>query len=171
MPKKLNNKYFSNKQEIMISEYLGWKQIGGSGSRPFAPGDVNSYHWLGECKTHDTAQPNIVFFKKHWLKICEEAWSKNRYPVLFVDDGTQSSANTWVMTALGALTPEFVNVIGGLHNTSTRGTSLTFDHITAADLYKKNSVSGKINVFALRWDRDLAVMPLSTFRDFLEENF
>jgi len=171
MAQTASNKYFSNKQEAMISDYLGWKQVGGSGSRPFAPGDVNAYQWLGECKTHDSEQPNIVFFKKHWLKICEEAWAKNRYPVLFVDNGTQSAQNTWVMTTLGVFSPDNVNVIGGLHNTSTRGTSLTFDRATATELYKKNTMSGKFNVFALRWDRDLAVMPLSTFKDFIEESF
>ena len=171
MSRMTNNKYFSNRQESMIANYLGWKQIGGSGSRPFAPGDVNSYQWLGECKTHDTETTNIVFLKRHWLKICEEAWSKNRFPVLFVDNGTQLSQNTWVMAPLSLFDPAAINAIDGLKNTSTRGTSLTFDLADAASLYRQNTVADKFNVFRIFWDRDLAVMPLSTFRSFVEENF
>ena len=166
-----NNKYFSNKQESMIADYLGWGQVTGSGARPFAPGDVNSYQWLGECKTHDTERANIVFLKRHWFKICEEAWSKSRYPVLFVDNGTQTSQNTWVMTTLSMFDPSRTNVIEGLRNTSTKGNSLTFDISSATALHKSGSLSDKFNVFKLHWDKDLAVMPLSTFRDFIQENF
>ena len=36
----MNNKYYSDRQEKMIADYLGWKQVVGSGSRPFTPGDV-----------------------------------------------------------------------------------------------------------------------------------
>lgn len=167
----MNNKYFSNKQEQMIASYLGWGQVTGSGARPFAPGDVNSYNWLGECKTHDTERSNIAFIKAHWFKIVEEANAKHRYPVLFVDNGTQSSNNTWVMTNLSIFDPEVLNIIDGLKNTSTKGNSLTFDLDTATVLYKQSAVNGKINVFTIHWDKDLAVMPLSTFREFIEENF
>lgn len=167
----MNNKYFSNKQETMIAEYLGWGQVTGSGARPFAPGDVNSYNWLGECKTHDTEKSNIIFLKTHWFKISEEAGAKHRYPVLFVDNGTQSSNKTWVMTNLSIFDPATLNVVDGLKNTSTKGNSLTFDIDTATALYKQSAAENKVNVFTIHWDRDLAVMPLSAFRDFIEENF
>jgi len=167
----MNNKYFSNKQETMIAEYLGWGQVTGSGARPFAPGDVNSYNWLGECKTHDTEKSNIIFLKTHWFKISEEAGAKHRYPVLFVDNGTQSSNKTWVMTNLSIFDPATLHVVEGLKNTSTKGNSLTFDIDTATALYKQSAAENKVNVFTIHWDRDLAVMPLSAFRDFIEENF
>lgn len=166
-----NNKTFSDRQEKMISGYLGWKQISGSGSRPFAPGDVNEYRWLGECKTHNTERSKIVFLKSHWLKICEESRGKHRYPVLFVDNGTQQAKNTWVMTFMSVLAPDDVNVIDGLKNTATKGSSLTFDQAEADSLYNKKSEPNKINVFKIFWDCDLAVMPLSAFADFIREYF
>ena len=170
MPK--SNKYYSNRQETMIAKYLGWSQVVGSGSRPFVPGDVNSCHWLGECKTHDTEKNNIVFLKRHWLKITEEAVAKRKFPVLFTDNGTQLYDNTWVMTPLSVFDPSIVNILDGLKNTSTKGTSLTFNLADTEELYKKNSADGKYNVFKIRWeDRDLAVMPLSTYRYFIEEYF
>ena len=168
----MNNKYYSDRQEKMIADYLGWKQVIGSGSRPFTPGDVGSYNWLGECKTHDTEKPTIVFLKSHWLKICEEAAAKHRYPILFKDNGTQRSENTWIMLPLSVFNPAIVNVIEGLKNTSTKGTSLTFKLADAKQLYRSNSVEGKYNLFKITWaGRDLAVIPLSTFRDFIEDYF
>lgn len=167
-----NNKYYSNRQETMIAKYLGWSQVVGSGSRPFTPGDINSSQWLGECKTHDTERSNIIFNKYHWLKISEEAVAKNRYPVLFTDNGTQLYENTWVMTPLSVFDPSIVNIVDGLKNSSTKGNSLTFNMMDTKDLYKNGSVDGKYNVFKINWEnRDLAVMPLSTYRYFIEEYF
>ena len=166
-----NNKYYSNKQESAIADYLGWSQVSGSGSRPFAPGDVNEYQWLGECKTHTTERDNIVFLKSHWFKICEEARGKGRYPILFVDNGTQRIENIWVMTYSRIFSPEKVNAIVGLKNTSTKGNSLTFNMDSAKTLYKQNMIDNKFGVFKITWDTELAVMPLSTFRDYLEEYF
>lgn len=168
----MNNKYFSNRQEQMISKYLGWGQVTGSGSRPIAPGDVKSSHWLGECKTHDTERSNVVFMKCHWFKICNEAMSKGRYPVLFVDNGTQLSDNTWVMTSIRVFDPEKLNIITGLKNNATKGNSLNFNLADAQALYKSNSVDDKVNMFSIAWDgRDLAIIPLSVFKDFIEESF
>jgi hypothetical protein len=168
----MNNKFFSDRQEKMIAKYLGWKQVVGSGSRPFSPGDVNTYQFIGECKTHDTEKTTISFLKSHWKKICNEATSSHKYPVLFKDNGTQLSENTWVMIPLGMLLPQIVNIIDGIKNTSTKGTSITFKLTDAKQLYKENFVDDKLNVFKFTWDnQDLAVMPLATFRDFIEENF
>ena len=172
MPAKLNNKYFSDRQESMIANYLGWGQITGSGSRPAAPGDVKSSHWLGECKTHDTERSNIVFMKCHWLKIIGESAAKGRYPVLFVDNGTQRAENTWVMISIRIIDPSIVNIIEGLKNRATKGNSLNFDLAETAALYKSQAINNKVNVFTLSWEgRDLAVLPLSAFREFIEENF
>jgi hypothetical protein len=166
-----NNKYYSNKQESMVADYLGWHQVGGSGSKAYAPGDVNSDNWLGECKTHDTEQAKIMFFKTHWFKICEEARAKGRYPALFVDNGTQVSQNTWVMVPLRVFDPAQINIIDGLKNTSTKKNSLTFEMLEAKDLYRKGQKDDKFNMFKITWERDLGVMPLSTFKDFVAEYF
>lgn len=172
MSKSKSNKYYSNRQEQMIAKYLGWSQVIGSGSKPFIPGDVNSSSWLGECKTHDDERSNIVFLKSHWLKICEEAVAKHRFPVLFTDNGTQLAKDTWVMTPLSVIDTSIVNIIEGLKNTAIKGSSLTFNLDDGTTLYKNNSIDNKINVFTINWDeRDLAVMPLSSFRDFIEEYF
>ena len=167
-----NNKFYSDRPEKMIADYLGWKQVVGSGSRPFTPGDVGSYVWLGECKTHDTEKPNIVFLKRHWLKICSEADSRHRRPILFTDNGTQRSENTWVMLPLNVFSPTIVNIIEGLKNTSIKGTSLTFNLVDAKLLYRANSVPDKYNVFTIMWEeRDLAIIPLSVFKEFCETEF
>lgn len=91
------NRRFSNKQENMISFALGWSVVPGSGSRHLYPGDIQGIDWLGECKTHVAPNSPIVFNMKVWNKICNEAVSRGRYPVLFVDDGSQKLARTWCM--------------------------------------------------------------------------
>ena len=167
-----NNKIYSDRQEKMIASYLGWRQVVGSGARPFIPGDVGAYDWLGECKTHDTEKPNIVFQVKHWNKIADEAMSRHRYPVLFTDNGTQRSEDTWVMLTFSQIDPAIVNVIEGLKNSSTKGSSVTFKSAAAKVLYKEHSIDGKFNVFKFTCGtKVVAIMPLSTFRDFIEENF
>lgn len=167
-----NNKYYSNRQEQMIANYLDWSQVVGSGSRPFTAGDVNSSHWVGECKTHDTEQSNVVFMKTHWLKLTEEAMAKKRFPVLFTDNGTQRADNTWVMTSLGIFDPTIVNIIDGLKNTSTKGNSLNFDLESTKALFKNNAKDDKLNAFTITWEgRKLAVTTLETFRDYIKENF
>lgn len=156
----------------MIAKYLGWSQVVGSGSRPFTPGDVNSSHWLGECKTHDEEKSNIIFMKQHWLKICEEAVAKGKFPVLFKDNGTQLAKNTWIMTPFSVFDPSIVNVVEGLKNTSTKGNSLTFDLNSTMELFKQQSLENKLNVFKFTWEgRDLAVTTLDTFRELIEEYF
>jgi hypothetical protein len=67
-----NKKQFSAKQEKMVADYMGWKVVTGSGSRPFNPGDVNGNNFLVECKTHIEEQLNVIFYKKHWKKISEK---------------------------------------------------------------------------------------------------
>ena len=168
----MNNKYYSDRQEKMIAKYLGWNQVRGSGSKPSSPGDVREYTFLGECKTHDTEKTNISFLKSHWVKICEEASAKHKFPVLFKDNGTQLASDTWVMTPLSLFNPSIVNIIDGLKNTSKKDASFSFNLSNAKELYRNDSVDGKYNVFKHTWnDRDLAIMPLSTFRCFVEEQF
>lgn len=90
-------KDYSSKQEKMIADVLGWECVVASGARACHPGDVRDDNWLGECKTHVTAGNRIKFVYREWAKICEEATSKLRWPILFVDDGSQKECNTWCM--------------------------------------------------------------------------
>ena len=88
-------KFYSNKQEKMIADLLGWTVVSGSGAAAGHPGDITCDDWLGECKTHISPGKQNVFYSDVWTKIVEEATSKFKYPVLFVDDGSQTSYNTW----------------------------------------------------------------------------
>lgn len=166
------NKIFSAKQENMVAKYMGWKVVTGSGSRPFAPGDVSSYNFLVECKTHNVEQENIVFYKKHWIKISEEAQAKHKYPVLVVDNGTQTSDNTWVMLPKRMLAGDSVFRIFGLTNTSRSDSTITFKHSTAQSLYRLGHQDYRINYFP-EWcnNEQVAIMPLVEFKTFCQEEF
>ena len=168
----MNNKTFSSRQEKMVADYMGWKVVSGSGARPFDPGDVVNSQCLVECKTHDTEQANIVFKKKHWEKISLEARSKNRYPILITDNGTQKSTNTWVLTSVRFVGNGDTNRIDGLVNTSSKGTTITFKHDSAMSLFNTNYINGKVNYLAETWNNDLlAIMPLEEFKKFYVEQF
>lgn len=90
-------KDYSNKQEELIAKYLGWKRVSASGARDCHPGDIKSEEWLGECKTHTKPIKEIRFVHSQWSKICEEAMTSRRFPVMFVDNGTQAISGTWCM--------------------------------------------------------------------------
>lgn len=98
-------KDFSKIQEHRIAEYLGWTVVSGSGARDFYPGDIEGESWLGECKTHMKPSEIVVFYRKFWDKICEEAQSKFKYPALFVDCGTQKIDDTWVLFDASIVNP------------------------------------------------------------------
>lgn len=91
-------KYYSTAQENMIADFLGWRVVAGSGARDLSPGDIISPTFLGECKTHTKKLEKIFFYSDFWCKICEEASARFKYPVMFVDNGTQKIENTWVIT-------------------------------------------------------------------------
>ena len=166
MPSK---KDFSSKQEKMVADYMGWKVVAGSGSRPFTPGDVSGEHFLVECKTHITEKSNIIFYKKHWVKISEEARALNRYPVLIVDNGTQKSQNTWVMIPQAVLS-ESGSKIEGIAITSTSNNTITFNKALADSLYKNRYED--IRYFTYQFDStNLAIMPLSDFRNLYVQEF
>lgn len=94
---KVDKKYFSKLQEVVVAKFLQWKVTAASGSRPCKVGDVYSDEWIGECKTHVSPNHQIDFKRKVWDKICDEASSQFKFPALFVDDGSQDVDNTWVM--------------------------------------------------------------------------
>ena len=69
--------------------------MSGSGARYCSPGDVRSEQFLGECKTHVSRTPKIEFRLDYWKKICDEATSHGKIPIMFADDGSQSVDNTY----------------------------------------------------------------------------
>lgn len=90
-----STKYYSSRQEHMVADYLNWKVVAGSGARSFHPGDVRSDDFLGECKTFTEESDVVYCYNSVWSKITEEATAVMKSPVLFVDNGTQLSKNTW----------------------------------------------------------------------------
>lgn len=93
----MSTKTYSNRQEKLIADALGWNVVSASGARNFHPGDIRSNTWLGECKTHISETSTIVFKESTWMKLEAEADSEHLDPAYFVDNGTQSITNTWVM--------------------------------------------------------------------------
>lgn len=87
----------SKLQEKTVADALDWRVTAGSGARPLFPGDIYGENWLGECKTHTEPGHKLLFNWKVWDKICEEASSARKFPVLVVDDGSQRLDRTWCM--------------------------------------------------------------------------
>lgn len=152
----------------MVADYMSWKVVTGSGSRPFAPGDVNGYNFLVECKTHIEEQSNIVFYKKHWKKISEEALSTHKYPVLITDNGTQRAINTWVMLPKRMLPDDsYIHKCDGNWNKSRSDSTITFDHMGTIRVFKSEYNDVGINYILAKFDNDeVAIMPLDEFRNF-----
>lgn len=168
----MTNKEASSKQEQMVADFLGWKVVTGSGSRPFSPGDVKNDYYLVECKTHTKEQKNIVFYKRHWIKICTESRSINKYPALVVDNGTQLAICTWVLLPKRVITSEFTNELLNLVNTSNSDNTITFSSYSMYQSYECNYVENAINYFAMWLNEErVAIMPLSEFRKFYQEQF
>ena len=168
----MTNKEASAKQEKMVADYMGWKVVSGSGSRPFAPGDVKNNNYLVECKTHIAAQDKIVFHKKHWEKIGIEAQAVHKYYALVTDDGTQRSNRTWVMIPRRVVPDDTAFRLFGLVNSARSDSTITFNHTAAISLYKSGSSDKKINYFP-EWcnGEQVAIMPLEEFKKFYVEQF
>jgi len=168
----MTNKEASYNQEHMVAKFLGWKVVSGSGSRPFRPGDVQNDNYLVECKTHTKEQNNIVFYKNHWEKIVLESRSVNKYPALIVDDGTQSAENTWVMLPRRIIPEDEAFRLFNLTNTSRTDSTVTFNHSSATNLFRLGSQENRINLFP-EWcnGEQVAIMPLSEFKKFYQEQF
>lgn len=168
----MTNKEASAKQEKMVADFMGWKVVTGSGSRPFRPGDVQNDNYLVECKTHVTEQLNIVFKKEHWNKISKESRSVNKYPALITDNGTQRAKNTWVMIPNRVIIPEIANKILNFINNSRSGNTVTFDNVKELSLYEIEYDIDKINFFPAIFDNEqVAIMSLSEFKRFYQSEF
>ena len=156
MAKSDATKAYSSKQENMIASLLGWEVVSGSGAAACYPGDVISDMWLGECKTHVEPGHKIFFDRKVWEKIKSEAYVKHRRPVLFTDDGTQSSKHTWCLCLKNHLEMEnaiISPIIKGVNkNISFSGES---QGIQAMKLHRTYD---KLPVFICKWNDDEVII-------------
>lgn len=172
-------KTYSSRQEKMIADALGWNVVSASGARNFHPGDIRSNTWLGECKTHVSETSTIIFKDATWMKLEAEADSEHLDPVYFVDNGTQSLTNTWVMFDHKRNKGNFEYFIIDRKTypelfKEFRGTvNIIFDNINVLYEYRKvkriNSAAG-LDVFTviacpIPCNVDLVICPLTEFID------
>lgn len=137
-------KYYSSRQEKLVADKLGWDTVVASGARNFHPGDVKSSKWLGECKTHTKESDNVVIKLSVWDKICQEASSEFKYPVLFVDNGTQTLLGTWAVFNYSAYSADNSYLVVSDSECSdisryvrTTKSSIIFNHVDMMHLYQK----------------------------------
>lgn len=160
-------KFYSNIQENQIADYLGWKVVTGSGARDCYPGDIQNDRFLGECKTHTTVSDKIFFYIDHWNKICDEASSRFKFPVLFVDDGSQLIDHTWVLTLDAAF---HLSSVSRYNFPYDRKTNIIMPSAQMKAVIDKLTDSNKAPViFVIEVDgRNLAITDLPTFAKVFE---
>lgn len=157
-----STKAYSSRQEKMIQDYLGWQTVSASGARPFHPGDVKSDKWLSECKTHTKVVERIAIVKSVWSKISTEAMSVFKHPILFVDNGTQKSSNTWCVFEEKFL-PSSDNLTYVDIKIRDSSTKITFDHFDMM-MQVGEMKCGRLFING----QNLVLMRLSTFKDLTE---
>lgn len=160
----MSTKDFSNKQEKMIADYLGWSVVSGSGARACHPGDIIGEDWLGECKTHETTGKSIFFSTNVWTKICEEATFQHRRPVLFTDDGSQNIRKTWCLIPIFTVEDDWsVQPMKKKFRAN-----FTMNHEDLAKLYDCNGIqsgnSDKVCYYAEMGSQKVVVLPLELFK-------
>lgn len=153
-------KYYSNAQESMIADFLGWKKVAASGARDFHKGDVKGDQWLGECKTHTEPGHKLQFDYEVWKKISDEAYGHFKKPVLFTDDGSQKLENIWCMVELPR--PELFPEV---QLTWNRAISL---YTTLQQLKSLYITSPYTFLVVTRGKEKFAIMPLEEFKEYIE---
>lgn len=162
MATQSSTKYFSSKQEKMVADALGSYPVGGSGAFAGSPGDVRTYDWLVECKTHTTPGHNILFNYKVWAKIQSEAMGTHRKPVLIVDDGSQSLSRNWCLCRRINLNLEKLTPVDF---PATIKPNLSCSHEKL-----KSSLTKDTDFYLVKWhDCDVAILPLTLFKELFEE--
>ena len=160
-------KFYSSKQEKLVADYNVWEVVSGSGAR-FQPGDVRSAVWLGECKTHSESDHKILFERKVWDKICREAMSQLRAPVLFVDDGSQSISQTWCMIPVSKVPVTDPAVVASPFPHPVR-VNVTLSSDTALAKYKSDCIAAGVDIIC--WvTKDVAILPLEKFKQLIKEH-
>ena len=170
-----HNKVWSAIQEKTIADFLGWSVVSGRGSRACMPGDVVSANWLGECKTHGSTDRPIHFNANVWKKISDEAAARGKYPVLFVDDGSQDINKTWCMFRYTSISPDDL-VLNFNACPDMIEKHLNFKHTELFEIYqlmKDGMYSDRYVAFYVPWDvipgNYVAVTPLVEFKRMFEE--
>lgn len=164
----MSTKDFSSIQESTIAKYLGWKVVAGSGAAACYPGDIKSEEFLGECKTHVKPGHKLIIDSKVWKKICEEAIFESRWPVLFIDDGSQNIKKTWCI--FSPLSVKDHNIHESLHRATINQGSVSLDEGELSSFYKNLCLDTGFTAFTLTIAGSLAyLMPLSKFKQMLEE--
>lgn len=163
------NKKCSQLQESNIAAYLGWQVVSGSGAAAGHPGDICSTGWLGECKTHVSTGHKIAFIFSVWEKICNEAGAKFKYPVLFVDDGSQKIDRTWVLFNNNLVTKPNMQVVESEDvQRYVNSSSIRFSHSDMSSIYYQFVLSYSLGdtsvVLAVHMPvGDFAICPLVVF--------
>jgi len=167
-----NMKAFSTKQEKLIAKELGGYPVGMSGAAPGTPGDVKTYDWLVECKTHAEPGHNIFFDIDVWDKIEKEAMAMHRKPVLVVDDGSQSVKTTWCLCRQNsinlsrAITVDWPAAIRKNLTCKDSKLSETLKKQTKrylGDMYQTSA-------YEINWSgRKVVVVPFSTFKELFDK--
>lgn len=168
---KNSTKYYSTKQEKMVADALGGYAIGGSGAMPTNPGDVKTYDWLVECKTHTEPGHTIFFDLAVWKKIEEESMATHRKPVLIVDDGSQKEQTTWCLCRSKNLNlSRFITT--QLPCTVKKNISCKHDKLEKALKENTSKFLGEFYThaaFELTWgDEEVCIMPLGSFKEIFE---
>lgn len=160
----MSTKDYSNAQESMVADFLGWNKVAGSGAATCKAGDVISDKFLGECKTHETVGSKVVFRRDVWSKLCDEAMVFGRIPVLIADDGTQKWRRTYCLVKKPAdmsFLPKSEFFVSS-YNVSYKK-HLNFD---PDRLYAKIKKSENC-IYVINWfDQDVLLMNLSTFNEY-----
>lgn len=167
-----STKVFSTRQEKMVAKQLGGYPVGGSGAMPGVPGDVKTYDWLVECKTHTEPGHNILFNAKVWKKIKEEAMVMHRKPVLIVDDGSQSASNTWCLCNRHHINFDhvFTSDWPVAIRTNLTGTDDKLKEALRRASKHHSSDFYTDDAFDVQWGEDrVAVMPLKLFKELFEK--
>lgn len=160
----VNRKELSRKQEKTLASALGWEVVSGSGSRFLHPGDIKSNQWLGECKTHITKYNRIKFIYSVWDKILDEAVSVRKFPVLFVDDGSQKTSTTWCITNQLPSKPYKIFTFPFNVNNS----SFSFNHEDLIELTRKSEREfGDMVIYVVKRKnkQDIYLYPFTSFLD------
>lgn len=169
-----STKSFSKKQEKLVASELGGYPVGLSGAGPANPGDVKTYDWLVECKTHTKPDHSILFDIDVWKKIENEAIGIHRKPVLIVDDGSQSISRTWCLCRA-----DNVNLNGYISTDFPAAIrkNITCKHEKLAEAIKKASKGLVMEnsfyqgvVFEIEWANEtVIVLPFKIFKEIFEK--
>ncbi len=159
-------RFYSDRQESAITEFLGWKRTPASGSRPFVKGDIVSDEYVGECKTHVSPREDIIFNLLDWTKICTEANGSIKRPVLFTDDGTQKVIHTFCM-----MHSKFADGIHIIENSAMNLCSISATRIRF-NVATVNTVIRDTSAIHIRLDAsDVVIMHIKAFKRLIDGDF